>query len=52
MENFNDILSQVKSLKKEITFYSPINDKELKIYPLSLKQQKDILENTFLTNHH
>ena len=49
MENFNDILSQVKSLKKEITFYSPINDKELKIYPLSLKQQKDILENTFST---
>tara|TARA_E500000318_G_scaffold95862_1_gene95844 strand:+ start:427 stop:1161 length:735 start_codon:yes stop_codon:yes gene_type:complete len=49
MENFNDILNQVKSLKKEITFYSPINDKELNIYPLSLKQQKDILENTFST---
>ena len=47
MENFNDILSQVKGLKKEITFYSPTKDKEYKIYPLSLKQQKDILENSF-----
>lgn len=47
MENFNDILSQVKGLKKEITFYSPISNKEYKIYPLSLKQQKDILENSF-----
>jgi hypothetical protein len=44
--NFNDILNQVKGLKKEITFFSPISNKELKIYPLSLKQQKDILENT------
>jgi hypothetical protein len=45
--NFNDILQQVKNLKKEITFYSPTSDKEFKIYPLSLKQQKDILENSF-----
>jgi len=45
--NFNDILNQVKGLKKEITFFSPTSNKELKIYPLSLKQQKDILENTF-----
>jgi hypothetical protein len=45
--NFNDILQQVKNLKKEITFYSPTSDKEYKIYPLSLKQQKDILENSF-----
>jgi len=45
--NFNDILQQVKNLKKEITFYSPTKDKEYKIYPLSLKQQKDILENSF-----
>ncbi len=44
--NFNDILSQVKGLKKEISFFSPTSDKNLKIYPLSLKQQKDILENT------
>ena len=45
--NFNDILQQVKNLKKEITFYSPTSDKEYKIYPLSLKQQKEILENSF-----
>lgn len=44
--NFNEILNQVKDLKKEITFFSPLKNKEFKIYPLSLKQQKDIIENT------
>tara|TARA_E500000318_G_scaffold108755_2_gene120276 strand:+ start:6860 stop:7600 length:741 start_codon:yes stop_codon:yes gene_type:complete len=44
--NFSDILNEVKSLKKEISFYSPVNDKELKIYPLNLNQQKKIIENS------
>jgi hypothetical protein len=45
--NFNEILNQVKGIKKEINFFSPLKNKEYKIYPLSLKQQKDIIENTF-----
>lgn len=44
--NFSDILNEVKGLKKEILFYSPVKGENLKIYPLNLNQQKRIIENS------
>jgi len=49
-EDFKDILKEVKGLKKKIKFYSPTKDKEYEIEPLTLKQQKDILEKTMSSN--
>jgi len=49
-ENFNDILNQVKSLKKNLTFYSPCNDKDIEISPLNLQQQKTIIESSIQNN--
>ena len=49
-ENFNNVLSEIKGLKKNLNFFSPSNNKELQIAPLSLKQQKSIIENGFTTS--
>ena len=46
-DNFNNVLSEIKSLKKNLNFFSPSNNKEFQITPLSLKQQKSIIENGF-----
>jgi len=49
-ENFNNVLSEIKGLKKNLNFFSPSNNKEFQITPLSLKQQKSIIENGFTTS--
>ena len=49
-ENFNNVLSEIKGLKKNLNFFSPSNNKEFQIAPLSLKQQKSIIENGFTTS--
>jgi len=46
-DNFNNILDQVKGFKKNLTFFSPSNNKEFEISPLTLRQQKSIIENGF-----
>ncbi len=46
-DNFNNVLSEIKSLKKNLNFFSPSNNKEFQITPLSLKQQKSIIQNGF-----
>ena len=46
-DNFNNVLKEVKGLKKNLNFFSPSNNKEFEISPLSLKQQKSIIENGF-----
>lgn len=46
-DNFNNILNEVKGLKKNLNFFSPSSNKEFQICPLSLKQQKSIIENGF-----
>lgn len=48
-DNFNDILTQIKNTKDKLVFYSPCSDSENSILPLTLKQQKLIIENS-LTN--
>lgn len=48
-DNFNDILTEIKNSKDKLTFYSPSSDSENSILPLTLKQQKLIIENS-LTN--
>ncbi len=49
-EDFKNILDEVKGLKKKIKFYSPTKDKDYELEPLTLKQQKDILEKTMSSN--
>lgn len=44
--NFNKVLDEVKGMKKTLSFFSPSKGKMEKIYPLSLKQQKVIIENS------
>jgi len=46
-DNFNNVLNEVKGLKKNLNFFSPSNNKEFQISPLTLKQQKSIIENGF-----
>tara|TARA_E500000318_G_scaffold85102_1_gene80960 strand:- start:402 stop:1148 length:747 start_codon:yes stop_codon:yes gene_type:complete len=46
-DNFNNVLKEIKGLKKNLSFFSPSNNKEFEISPLSLKQQKTIIENGF-----
>jgi hypothetical protein len=46
-DNFNSVLNEIKGLKKNLNFFSPSNNKEFEISPLSLKQQKSIIENGF-----
>tara|TARA_E500000318_G_C3533342_1_gene201528 strand:+ start:500 stop:1240 length:741 start_codon:yes stop_codon:yes gene_type:complete len=46
-DNFDSVLSEIKGLKKNLNFFSPSNNKEFEISPLSLKQQKSIIENGF-----
>ena len=48
-DNFNDILTEIKNTKDKLVFYSPSSDSENSILPLTLKQQKLIIENS-LTN--
>ena len=48
-DNFNDILTEIKNTKEQLVFYSPSLDKESNVLPLTLKQQKLIIENS-LTN--
>ena len=49
-ENFNDILNEVKGLKKNLTFFSRANNLDLEISPLNLQQQKIIIENSIQSN--
>ena len=46
-DNFKTVLNEIKNLRKNLNFFSPSNNKELQISPLSLKQQKSIIENGF-----
>jgi hypothetical protein len=45
-DNFNDILREIKNTKDKLVFYSPSSDSENSILPLTLKQQKLIIENS------
>lgn len=49
-DNFKNVLNEIKNLKKNLNFFSPSNNKEFQISPLSLKQQKSIIENGFTTS--
>ena len=49
-EDFNNILEEVKKLKKDLSFYSPSKDEEYAISPLNLQQQKLIIENSISSN--
>tara|TARA_R110001599_G_scaffold281779_3_gene483603 strand:- start:420 stop:1166 length:747 start_codon:yes stop_codon:yes gene_type:complete len=46
-DNFKNVLNEIKNLRKSLNFFSPSNNKEFQISPLSLKQQKSIIENGF-----
>jgi len=45
-EKFNSILSEVKKIKKPISAYLPTSYKSVELLPLSLNQQKAIIEST------